>query len=98
LHSFYPPYLKHNYILIKKSSQEAGIPKKQSTRWDVVSSKLVLTNQYMIIRKYAKIYKKASKKQKTKILDLLTGMLSISRNYIAYLLCNTGKIVSIPYR
>ena len=48
----------------------------------------------MIIRKYAKIYKKASKKQKTKILDLLTGMLSMSRNYIAYLLRNTGKIVS----
>jgi len=53
-----------------------------------------MKTRYMIIRKYAKIYKKASKEQKTKILDLLTGMLSMSRNYIAYLLRNTGKIVS----
>jgi len=38
LHSFYPPYLKYNYILIKKITQEAGIPQKQSTRWAIVSS------------------------------------------------------------
>jgi len=52
----------------------------------------------MIIKEYAKIYKKARKKQETEILYLLTGMLSMSRHYIAYLLRNTGKIVSIPYR
>jgi len=48
----------------------------------------------MIIKEYAKIYKKAKKKQKTEILDLLTSMLLMSRNYIAYLLRNAGKIVS----
>jgi hypothetical protein len=55
--------------------------------------KTLYTNQqkYTIIRENAKIYQKARKKVKTEILNELTNILKFNRDYLAYLLRNTGK-------
>jgi hypothetical protein len=55
--------------------------------------KTLYTNQqkYAIIRENAKIYQKARKKVKTEILNELTNILKFNRDYLAYLLRNTGK-------
>ena len=47
--------------------------------------------KYAIIRENAKIYQKARKKVKTEILNELTNILKFNRDYLAYLLKNTGK-------
>lgn len=54
-----------------------------------------METRYMIIKENAEIYKKASKREKTKILNELEIILSMNRDYIGYLLRNTGKIVHL---
>lgn len=50
-----------------------------------------MEQKYAIIRENAKIYQKARKKVKTEILNELTNILKFNRDYLAYLLRNTGK-------
>jgi len=50
-----------------------------------------MEQRYAIIKENAKIYQKARKKIKTEMLNELTNILGFNRDYIAYLLRNTGK-------
>ena len=52
-----------------------------------------MEQKYAIIRENAKIYQKARKKVKTEILNELTNILKFNRDYLAYLLRNTGKMI-----
>ncbi len=50
--------------------------------------------RFVIINENAKIYQKASKKVKAQMLDELTHILHINRQYLALLLSKAGKVVT----
>jgi hypothetical protein len=52
-----------------------------------------MKNRYVIIKHNAKVYQKATKKQKSQMLDELSELLQMNRHYIGYLLRNTGRVV-----
>lgn len=51
-----------------------------------------------IIKENARRYRKALKKEKSKILDELTAILHLHKKYIAHLLRNSGKVIFIGNR
>jgi len=54
-----------------------------------------MKERYAIIKENAKIYQKGSKKLKTQILNELQEILGMNRQYLSFLLRNTGKKVVI---
>jgi len=57
-----------------------------------------MEKKYAIIKENAKIYQKGSKKLKTQILNELQEILWMNRQYLSFLLRNTGKKVVIKNR
>ena len=57
-----------------------------------------MEKKYAIIKENAKIYQKGRKKLKSQILDELEEILGMNRQYLSFLLRNTGKKVVIKKR
>ncbi len=53
-----------------------------------------MKDKYVIINENAKVYQKASKKVKSKMLDELTHILHMNRQYLATLLSKAWKVIA----